>query len=265
MSEFDKPIHLTIPSNEKGRDFIVGDIHGHLKKLQRALDRVAFNPEADRLFSLGDLIDRGKDNVRVLDMLYQNDWFYAIRGNHDQFVVEYFESPSSVVSIYQNLQRSRYEIKQIHMMNGGKWFYKLRDASARERIYQLLSALPYAITLQTPWGDIGLVHAEVPGSCDNWTSFLSKLKLSRELREEATWNRTQIMNAYDPFSNRHVSPRDFIERNVDGVLATVHGHMGVHEPVQCGNQLWIDTGHITGELTIMSVEEIAKRVCEGVQ
>ena len=52
--------------NTHGRDFVVGDIHGCFDLLQQALDEAAFNPDRDRLFSVGDLIDRGPQSPQVL-------------------------------------------------------------------------------------------------------------------------------------------------------------------------------------------------------
>ena len=48
--------------NEKGRDLVVGDVHGHFATLRRALDELEVG-EHDRVFSLGDLVDRGPDST----------------------------------------------------------------------------------------------------------------------------------------------------------------------------------------------------------
>ena len=64
--------------------YVVGDIQGCFEPFQCLLERVKFNPDKDRLWSVGDLINRGPDNIEVLR------WFYAHRdnvtmvlGNHD--------------------------------------------------------------------------------------------------------------------------------------------------------------------------------------
>lgn len=59
--------HFTV--NTAGRDFAVGDIHGHFTRLQVALDAVSFDPAVDRLFSVGDLVDRGPESEQVLEWL----------------------------------------------------------------------------------------------------------------------------------------------------------------------------------------------------
>src|SRR3546814_4769251 len=77
----------SFPPNKKGRDFVVGDIHGHFKLLTAALNNLDFNPELDRIFSVGDLIDRGPDSIDILKWL-EKPWFHAVRGNHEQMLID---------------------------------------------------------------------------------------------------------------------------------------------------------------------------------
>lgn len=81
------PPVLKLPKNTKGRDFVVGDIHGAFDLLDKALEEVGFDPAKDRLISVGDLIDRGKNSRRCLDYLEQ-PWFYALRGNHEDIFMD---------------------------------------------------------------------------------------------------------------------------------------------------------------------------------
>jgi len=75
--------------NTAGRDLVVGDVHGCFGKLQAALDAVGFNPGAgDRLFSVGDLVDRGPASAEVLDWL-AHPWFAAVAGNHEAMALDY--------------------------------------------------------------------------------------------------------------------------------------------------------------------------------
>ena len=53
--------------------YVVGDIQGCFAPFQQLLERVKFNPDKDRLWSVGDLVNRGPDNLSVLR------WFYAHR------------------------------------------------------------------------------------------------------------------------------------------------------------------------------------------
>lgn len=48
-----------IPTNHAGRDFVVVDLHGCLDQLEALLKAIGFDPARDRLFSVGNLVDRG--------------------------------------------------------------------------------------------------------------------------------------------------------------------------------------------------------------
>jgi serine/threonine protein phosphatase 1 len=78
---------LRLPSNVQGQDYVIGDLHGECGQLDHLLKAVSFNPERDRLFSVGDLIDRGENSLAAIK-LQDKPWFYAVRGNHEQMLIE---------------------------------------------------------------------------------------------------------------------------------------------------------------------------------
>ena len=73
---------LTLEINTQGKDYIVGDIHGCFDLLQAGLDAINFNPAVDRLICVGDLVDRGAQNLKALDYL-KKPWFFSVIGNHE--------------------------------------------------------------------------------------------------------------------------------------------------------------------------------------
>ncbi len=75
-----------MPANPLGRNFVVGDLHGHPDSLMRLLDTVKFDDSKDRVFSVGDLVDRGPDSLKCL-LLCKQSWFYAALGNHENVLV----------------------------------------------------------------------------------------------------------------------------------------------------------------------------------
>ena len=72
--------------NTQGRDFIVGDLHGCANMLLVLLDHVHFDHATDRVFSVGDLVDRGPDSEGCLGLL-EHQWFHAVLGNHDAMLM----------------------------------------------------------------------------------------------------------------------------------------------------------------------------------
>ena len=78
-----------LPSNTRGTDYVIGDLHGCFSLLERLLGEVHFDKSRDRLFSVGDLIDRGPESLRCLQLLAE-PWFYAVQGNHENMMLNFF-------------------------------------------------------------------------------------------------------------------------------------------------------------------------------
>lgn len=67
--------------------FVVGDLHGCYTLLMSELEKASFDPERDLLISVGDLVDRGAENVECLELITM-PWFRAVRGNHEQMMID---------------------------------------------------------------------------------------------------------------------------------------------------------------------------------
>jgi bis(5'-nucleosyl)-tetraphosphatase (symmetrical) len=68
--------------------YVVGDLQGCLDPLQALLSDVAFSPEMDRLWLVGDLVNRGPQSVEVLRFLRSlGSAVTAVLGNHDLYLL----------------------------------------------------------------------------------------------------------------------------------------------------------------------------------
>ena len=62
----------------------VGDIQGCNSSFMELLAKIAFNPEHDRLWLAGDLVNRGEGSLETLEYLYSiRDSVNIVLGNHD--------------------------------------------------------------------------------------------------------------------------------------------------------------------------------------
>lgn len=164
--------------NQRGRDYVIGDIHGNFQKLYRELDTF-FDYENDRLFSVGDLVDRGPDSHQVIDLI-NRPWFYPVRGNHEELILDAYSDEQQI---------------SISVMNGGRWFQELSDQE-QDAIAYYLNQLPYAIEVATAEGRVGIVHADIP--CPSWNQFLEMLvdvETNQQMVQYATWSRDRIRGA----------------------------------------------------------------------
>lgn len=208
----DAPLIKRFSANTAGRDLAVGDVHGHFTRLQRALDAVGFNPAVDRLFSVGDLVDRGPECRKVLDWL-DKPWFEAVRGNHDDYVCR-FDTCDVDNWVY----------------NGGAWFAGLAWDEQREFAAQFRE-LPIAIEVETPDGLVGIVHADCP--------YPSWFQLQYALTAQLPHKELKLVMNTCMWSRSRIEHSDWT--GVQDIHAVVTGHTPVRSPVLLGNVFHIDT------------------------
>ncbi len=217
-------IHKDIRINHKGRDFFVGDIHGEYNLLLATLAQCQFNFECDRLFSVGDIVDRGPDSIACLELLHK-PWFYAVRGNHEEMLFADTES----------------ELARIHRNAGGSWFFQCSiDEQARIRLL-IDQYCPIAFSIESKFGTIGVCHANAPL---NWPSLQNANIDDMALLKECVWS----TNQYQQVKQGKIF-------HIQGVKFTIHGHVNCARVTTNLNQLWIDTLMRTRRLTILSAQQ----------
>jgi serine/threonine protein phosphatase 1 len=223
------------------RLYAIGDVHGRLDLLEDMFRQI----DADRTarpgaraveILLGDLIDRGADSAGVVEAAIGRQASHgltALRGNHDQYLLDALADPSTVA----------------HWLNWGgrealqSWGLVMDDAAHADPdglVATLRRSLPprhldfiKAMPLSIRHGDILFVHAGIrPG-----------VPLDRQASSD-------MMLIREPF---HSDARDH------GVIV-VHGHTPATAPVVRPNRIGVDTGaYNSGVLTCAVIEDDALR------
>ena len=206
--------------NIAGRDFAAGDLHGEFDELDEALARIGFDGARDRLFLVGDLIDRGRHSRDALAWL-RRPGVHSLLGNHEaMFLSLYRDREPKGIDIYLDTGR-----------NGREWWRDIGE-DVRTEFLALWRALPLAFTIETATGTVGMTHAEVPLGWD-WALFCEALaENDGDTRHSALWERKRAQWG-DP-------------TGVAGIDRVLVGHTPVARPCALGNVVYLDTGLVYG-------------------
>ncbi|AKP34657.1 metallophosphoesterase [Yersinia aleksiciae] len=210
-----------IDGSEYRRIFVVGDIHGCYKKLMDALDRVQFERSVDLLVSVGDLADRGPQNIECYELINAN-WFRAARGNHEQMAIDVLAGGEA----------------DSWMANGGRWFFSLDDSkkSQVEQLIKQAEQLPLVIEITTEHGKYVIAHADYPSD-----EYVYGKAINQHL---VVWNRKRLSAAMKGESEE-----------ITGADKFIFGHTPLVKPLLFKNQLYIDTGAVFGNrLTVIQIQ-----------
>lgn len=220
--------HQIMSLNPHGRDFVCGDLQGCHDELLKLMGAVDFDKSNDRLFCLGDLVDRGMKSLECLRLLGE-PWFFSLMGNHEEMMIDAIEAPYDLSTWYSN---------------GGGWFSRLGDQDKKEVTAicaEYVEHLPLSMTLVSDDGfSIGLIHAGPP---DDWNDSVE----GRHSRHTSLWDGSGLRPAFAPEV-----------KNVDVVLV---GHMVGNYIRKFANIFYLDTGagFVGGQITLI---EISKNVPE---
>ena len=220
-----KVMHKHYEKNTRGRDFVIGDLHGCWDLLELEMGKVKFRRATDRLFSVGDLIDRGPKSLECLALI-EEDWFYPVLGNHEAMMMEVVLEGTSPYTMWHH--------------NGGEWADDTDHDELRRLAEYAHKHVPFVLTVDTDEGPVGVCHAEPPSTDWAVAETPDNFALQRML-----WGREWI--------GRHKHGRNPLM--VEGVHRTFHGHTPVKTITVVGNAHFIDTGvPSTGNLTMFRIQ-----------
>lgn len=156
------------------RRIIIGDVHGHYEGLMTLLEAIAPG-EADQVYFLGDLIDRGPASAQVVEFV-RNSPYTCLLGNHEQLMVDAF--PNGRRYDHLSLQAWLYSGGRTTVASYGESGIPLEHL-------EWFKTLPLYLDL----GDLWLVHAGVH----------PQLPIERQTAQEFCWIRDDFHSSTKPY------------------------------------------------------------------
>lgn len=255
-----------IKANVEGRDFIVGDIHGCYSEFKKLLDYVKFDPLRDRVFSTGDLLDRGPSPYECLNLL-KKPWFYAVLGNHEDILLTRY------MAIHKNNEKeiAKLSKKDIQYVLDLEEFipYVLKMPLVYEIEHLLLEKfyIVHAEVLPEHLSYFNEKDTDLKTASKEYVDFLDDLtkrdysdaiaKFFEEnnektipfrLKQELIWSR-KLVGKFNKEHRKLVEEGDFSfmkEEVFEQKYKIFSGHNVVPFPMKIGQQYYLDTGCALG-------------------
>lgn len=174
--------------------YVISDLHGYpIEKLKELLEKVNFS-ENDRLYILGDVIDRNGDGgIGVLQWLINQPNAELIMGNHEAMLLAcdfIFENITD--AFLEDFDEKKNKLLINYLFNGGgvtlRYLAKL-DVEARYKIVDYLRSCPLYKKVSINGENYILVHAGL----DN---FSPDKKISDYSSNELIWAEPELNDEY---------------------------------------------------------------------
>lgn len=220
--------------NAKGRDLVVGDLHGHRVLFERELERLGFDPKMDRVFSVGDLVNRGPDSLGTLSLI-EEPWFHPVLGNHELMMLNFLGYYSS-----------RVHCRRSYPAGGGEW---IGDAIAKHpkrvrRLADRVASLSLAIHVDADVA-FNVMHGDLALFGSRQTSLFDQKVLCVHEADRSTSSRINFQEAVGStlFSLTFADlPACVSETPFGDLHLTYVGHTPVREVVVHNSYIYIDQG-----------------------
>jgi hypothetical protein len=248
----------TVPANVDGRDFVVGDLHGCFDELAKLMTYVKFDPKRDRLFSTGDLIDRGPRSSDCLTLL-SKPWFYPVLGNHEDLLLtkiklmESGETPEFSREEIDTLKKSEDYLPQIFKM---PLVYEIEHL-LYDKIYILHGEI-------LPEHLLGIEAESDRSEYERYFNSMKRFDFSEpileffdknryttldyDLKQKLIWSRKFASVFYKDHKDK-IDNGDFsfmVHEDFSQKVKIFCGHNVVPFPMKIGQQYYIDTGSALG-------------------
>lgn len=195
-------------------NYVISDIHGHYDQYLKMLEKIHFS-DADMLYVLGDVVDRGPHPIRILQDLMKRPNVCCIAGNHEVMFCECMKTllqeitEESVADIDDDIIEKLVNWQQNGSMTTTDEFHQLSRSEQKE-IAEFVADFDLYEEVHTAMGEFLLVHAGLDNfdpDKDIWDYALDELVWTRPDYEKQYLPDTWIVTGHIPTLFIEENPR----------------------------------------------------------
>lgn len=195
------------------KTFIIGDVHGCSRLLERLIERIEWEPENHRLIFLGDYIDRGADPKGAIDLIIglreRSGSVDCLMGNHESLFIHYLNTGDP----------------RLFLANGGKTTLESYG------IHENIPAVPRIPGKHLDFLRSLKLYVELDGYLVVHAGLRPGVALVDQTPEDLLWIR-----------------EPFIQSDYDFGRIVVFGHTPFRKPLVESNKIGLDTGAVYGNM-----------------
>lgn len=254
-------LHRRFDTNRRGRDFFVGDVHGYLDILEHHMRRVGFNADRDRLFLMGDMIDRGPFSQDTLEFLLE-PYVFSSFGNHELMLLQV------IAFIAHHHQKGTLDAwmempdkwKTLGYMGGkdAAWLQAIIEAKDWDTLWHLGRLIQQHCFLigtvnhpQAPHGYIHFTHSVLPFPSHEFIhdTTMRVHAFAQGVSDNVfDFSLGKRFQAYQAFGHQH--------KEYNNQQLTIVGHYGIDTVSYFDNHILMDVGAAQQDLALHTLDEL---------
>lgn len=206
--------------------YVVADIHGSYEEYVELMQKIKLTDE-DRLYILGDAVDRGPEPMKVLlDLLTRRNVIYII-GNHDYLLLYFIRKLGLELACTSNMSEDDILDFQAYLEDGGlvtiEAFMKLSLAE-KQAVYDFLENANVYDEMITDNKRYILVHAGITNFKEEKT--LDEYDVLDFICERADYSRRYFQDSNTYVITGH-TPTMYINKDSSAKVYVGNGHIAI--------------------------------------
>lgn len=212
--------------------YVISDLHGEYDLFLKLLQEISFDKTNDKLYILGDVIDRGSQSIEILQHVYNNqDSIVLLKGNHEEMMVDCLLNHDYYMWFYNG---------------GGSTYqqYSQLPENTQIKLFYFVKGLPYLLRIEVEDRVFILAHAGVEADENGQIYVNQDIEYLLWARDEFLYD-TDIVNDMTVIVGHTPTPM-ILGHKKDTIWHS-----------RCGKKICIDCGSVfTGVLACLRLDDM---------